>query len=139
VTQKVSGGEIRYLKCIFQQNGYNKDHIRRDLHPKQKPKLKDAKPTRIARLQYHKSYSSKISRLLAKFNVRTVHIPRKKTIHMLRSVKDDLGLIVPGVNVYGNVMQVAVLKCVRKCKKLPVGEKYIYPLYTKMTLDSTEK
>jgi hypothetical protein len=26
-----------------------------------------------------------------------VHIPQKKTIHMLRSVKDDLGLNVPGM------------------------------------------
>jgi hypothetical protein len=39
----------------------------------------------------------KISRLLAKFNIRTVHIPRKKTTHMLRSVKDDLALNVPSM------------------------------------------
>jgi hypothetical protein len=32
-----------------------------------------------------------------KFNVRTVHVPWKKTIQMLRSVRDDLGLNVPGV------------------------------------------
>jgi hypothetical protein len=30
-------------------------------------------------------------------NIRTVHIPWKKTIQMLRSVKDDLGLNVPGM------------------------------------------
>jgi hypothetical protein len=45
------GGEICHLKCIFQQKGYNKDHIRRALHPKQKPKL-DKTPTRIARLSH---------------------------------------------------------------------------------------
>jgi hypothetical protein len=38
-----------------------------------------------------------LSRLLVKFNIRTVHIPRKKTIQILRFVKDDLGLNVPGV------------------------------------------
>jgi hypothetical protein len=78
------GEEIHHLKCIFQQNRYNKHHIRRALYPKQKPKLKDKKPTRIARLATHKSYSNKISRLLAKFNIRMVYIPWKKTIHMLR-------------------------------------------------------
>jgi hypothetical protein len=67
------------------------DHTRRALHPKYNPKLKDEKPIGIARLPYHKS------RLQAKFNIRTVHIPRKKTIHMLRSIKDGLGLNVPGV------------------------------------------
>jgi hypothetical protein len=67
------------------------------LHPKQTSKLKDEEPTGIARLPYQKSYSNKISRLLAKFNIRTVHITWKKTIHMLRSVKGDLGLNVPGV------------------------------------------
>jgi hypothetical protein len=38
-----------------------------------------------------------ISRLLAKYNIKTIHIPRKKNIHMLRPVKDDLVLKVPGV------------------------------------------
>jgi hypothetical protein len=42
--------------------------IRRALYSKQKSKLKDEKPTTIARLSYHKSYSNKISRLLAKFD-----------------------------------------------------------------------
>jgi hypothetical protein len=89
-------GEIHHLKCIFQQNGYGKDHVSRALHPKQNRKLKDKKPIRIARLPHNKSYSNKISRLLAKFNIRTVHIPLKKTIQVLRSVKHDLGLNVPG-------------------------------------------
>jgi hypothetical protein len=89
--------EIHHLKCIFQWNGYNEDHIRRALHPKRNQKLKDEKPIGIARFPYNKSYSNKISRLLAKFNIRTVHIPQKKTIQMLRSVKDDLGLNVPGM------------------------------------------
>jgi hypothetical protein len=47
-------GEIHHLKCIFQQNRYNKDHIRRTLHLKQNRKLKDEKLTRIARLPYNK-------------------------------------------------------------------------------------
>jgi hypothetical protein len=90
-------GEIHHLKCIFQRNGYNKDHIRRALHQKQNRKLKDEKHIGIARLPYNKTYCNKISRVLQKFNIRTVHIPWKKTIQTLRSVKDELGLNVPGV------------------------------------------
>jgi hypothetical protein len=41
--------------------------------------------------------SNKISRLLAKYKITTVHIARKKNIHMLRSVKDNLGLNIPCV------------------------------------------
>jgi hypothetical protein len=90
-------GEIHHLKCIFQRNGYNKDHIRRALHQKQNRKLKDEKRIGIARLPYNKTYCNKISRVLQKFNIRTVHIPWKMTIQTLRSVKDELGLNVPGV------------------------------------------
>jgi hypothetical protein len=39
----------------------------------------------------------KISRLLAKHNIKTIHIPQTKNMHMLRPVKDELGLKVPGV------------------------------------------
>jgi hypothetical protein len=46
--------EIHHLKCVFQWNRYNKDHIRRALHPKQNRKLKDEKPTGIARLPHDK-------------------------------------------------------------------------------------
>jgi hypothetical protein len=48
-------------------------------------------------IPYQKAITNKISRLLAKYNIKTVHIPRKKNIHMLRPVKDDLGLKVPGM------------------------------------------
>jgi hypothetical protein len=50
------GGEIHHLKRICQQNGNNKNNIRRALHPKQKPKLTDKKPTSIAMLPYKKSH-----------------------------------------------------------------------------------
>jgi hypothetical protein len=91
------GGETHHLKRIFQQNGYNKNEIRQALHPKQKPKLNDEKPISIALIPYKKTIMNKICRLLAKYNIKIVHIPRMKNMHMLRLVKDDLGLKVPGV------------------------------------------
>jgi hypothetical protein len=41
--------------------------------------------------------SNKISRLLTKYNIRTVHVPKKKNRQLLRTVKDNLGLKIPGV------------------------------------------
>jgi hypothetical protein len=37
------------------------------------------------------------STLLAKHNIRTIHIAARKKIHMLRSAKDGMGLKVPGI------------------------------------------
>jgi hypothetical protein len=41
--------------------------------------------------------SDRISGLLVRFNLRTVHIPPERTTHLLRQMKDDLGLKVPGI------------------------------------------
>jgi hypothetical protein len=49
----------------------------------------------ILPLQHTTSY--RISRLLIKFNIKTVHIPVKKTSYMFRSRKNDFGLKVSGV------------------------------------------
>jgi hypothetical protein len=39
----------------------------------------------------------KIRRLLAKHEIRTIYMPGKKTFHLVRLVKDTLGLKIPGV------------------------------------------
>jgi hypothetical protein len=62
-----------------------------------KKKLNKDKLTGTALLPYQHSTSHKISRLIAKYNIRTIHIPPKKTNHLLRSVRDDPGLKEPGV------------------------------------------
>jgi hypothetical protein len=48
-------------------------------------------------LPYQQATSNRISRLLAKHNMKTVHMPARNTINTLRSVKDNLGLRTPGV------------------------------------------
>jgi hypothetical protein len=52
--------------------------------------------TAVARLPYQGATSQKVSRLLAKYNIQTVHIPAKN-IHLLRPVKDKLGLKAAGI------------------------------------------
>jgi hypothetical protein len=53
-------------------------------------------PAAVARLPYQGAASYKVSRLLAKFNIQTVHIPAKN-IHLLRPNKDKLGLKTAGI------------------------------------------
>jgi hypothetical protein len=48
-------------------------------------------------LPYQRTISNKISRLLAKHNIKTVHIPAKKISIYLRLVRDKLGLKVSGI------------------------------------------
>jgi hypothetical protein len=72
--------EIQHLRDIFQRNGYSKSQIRRALHPKQKPEPKNNKPAGIALLPYQQAVSNKISRLLTKYNIKMVHIPKKEKL-----------------------------------------------------------
>jgi hypothetical protein len=48
-------------------------------------------------LPYQQAVSNKISRLLTKYNIKTVHAPKKKNRQLLRTAEDDLGLKIPGV------------------------------------------
>jgi hypothetical protein len=57
---------------------------------------KQEKPVAVARLPYQGAASHKASRLLAKFNIQTVYIPAKN-IHLIRQVKDKLGLRTSGI------------------------------------------
>jgi hypothetical protein len=63
---------------------------------KVEPCLKQEKPVTVTRLPYQGAASHKVSRLLDKFNIQTVHIPTKN-IHLLRQVKDKLGLRTTGI------------------------------------------
>jgi hypothetical protein len=63
---------------------------------KVEPRPKQEEPVAVARLPYQGAASRKVSRLLAKFNIQTVHIP-DKNIHLLRPVKDKLGLRTVGI------------------------------------------
>jgi hypothetical protein len=66
--------------------------------------------TAVARLPYQGTTSHKVSRLLAKYNIQTIHIPAKN-IHLLRPVKDKLGL-----------KDAAIYHIPCKCGKVYVGQ-----------------
>jgi NAD(P)H-nitrite reductase large subunit len=48
-------------------------------------------------LSYQLSVSNKISRLLNKYNIKTVHIAARKSMHLLGPAKDNLGQMVAGI------------------------------------------
>jgi hypothetical protein len=91
--------ELNHLIKTFKKNGYNNKDINRAFITKTKQETETAKdkPIGTALLPYLSATSHKIGRLLARHNIRTVHVPTKKTGHLLRPVKDDPGLQVPGV------------------------------------------
>jgi hypothetical protein len=79
--------------------------------PKAEDITREDKAQSIAVLPYQQTVSNKISRLLARHNIKTVHKPKKKNIHMLRMVKDNLGL---------KVLRVNQIPC--ECGKVYVGQ-----------------
>jgi hypothetical protein len=56
-----------------------------------KPKLENKKLTGPAMIPFHHTISNNISKLLKK-HIRMVHVPKRKTIQMLRSAMDGLEL-----------------------------------------------
>jgi hypothetical protein len=83
---------MEHLKEAFRQNGYSNGEINRALYSRNKLQRQCEEPTGVAMLPYQHCVTNKISRLLAKHNIKTIHIPARKSIHMLGSVKDKLGL-----------------------------------------------
>jgi hypothetical protein len=65
------------------------------LQPSAEPLIKNSekqKPVRAASLLFEQSTSYMIISLPGKFNTKKVHFPAKKNSHILRPLKDDLGL-----------------------------------------------
>jgi hypothetical protein len=88
---------LEFLSDIFRQNGYTERQIRRALNPPQGVGQTDGKPDSVAFLPYVGSMFNRISRVLARHNIKSVGLPPRKITSFLRPVKDDLGLRTPGV------------------------------------------
>jgi hypothetical protein len=82
--------EMSHLKGTFRRNGYSNLVIMRALVQKRRPQAEKEKPAGVAMLSCQQAVSNKISRLLSKHNI--------KTIHMVRTLNDKLGLKVAGVH-----------------------------------------
>jgi hypothetical protein len=88
--------EIDHLKRTFRQTGYSNIDVNCALVPKQRSLIQKEKPAGVAMIPFQQMVSNKISRLLTKHNIKTIHI-LVKNIHMLRPIKDKQGLKVAGI------------------------------------------
>jgi hypothetical protein len=100
-----------HLKRISTQNGYSNLDIKYAPVLKHMSQIQKEKLAGAAMILFQQVVSNKISRLLAKRNVKTIHTLAKKSIHMLRPIKDKMGLKVAGIY---------CVPC--KCGKVCVGE-----------------
>ncbi|KAJ4446753.1 hypothetical protein ANN_13450 [Periplaneta americana] len=94
--------EMDHLRRTLQQNNYSRRDINNaikqvtmrsntiDLDSKQEP-------TKKAFIPFCGSVSHKISRILQKVNIKTIHKPQSKIRSHLRQVKDSQGLRTPGI------------------------------------------
>ena len=100
--------EINHLRTTFQRNGYGKKEIvmalkrtfqdqrvtEEFLAPEDRDK---AKPIAKAALPYVSTISGKLSRILRKRNIETIHKPPEKLRSQLVKIKDRMGLKTSGV------------------------------------------
>ncbi|KAJ4432137.1 hypothetical protein ANN_20753 [Periplaneta americana] len=94
--------EMDHLRRTLQQNNYSRRDINKglkqattrrntiDVDSKQEPAMK-------AFIPFCGSISHKISRILQKLNIKTIHKPQSKIQSHLRQVKDSQGLRTPGI------------------------------------------
>jgi hypothetical protein len=90
-------GELEFPKTTFKENGYSRQQIQCALNPKVRIPKPKYKPTSIALLPYVQTTYGRLSRMLAKHNIKSVGLLPRKISSFLHPVKDDLGLRTPGV------------------------------------------
>jgi hypothetical protein len=89
--------ELAFLKDVFKENGYNDRQIHRAL--KRRPHLPqpDNELHSVAFLPFVGTVFNRISRVLARHNIKSVGLPHMKLPSLLCPVKEHLGLRTPGV------------------------------------------
>jgi hypothetical protein len=87
--------ELVFLKLVFKQNAYNDRQIHRALN--RRPHLpQPKKPNSVAFMPFSATIVNRISRVLARHNIKSVGLSHMKLSSLLRSVKDHLGLGLQG-------------------------------------------
>jgi hypothetical protein len=86
-----------FLTTIFKQNGYKERQIKRAMKPSRRIPVPENKPTATALIPYTNNTYGRLSRLLAKYNIKSVAIPHRKIASYLPPVKDAIGLKTPGI------------------------------------------
>lgn len=83
--------ELEHLQSVFHRNGYSSGDIEKVLCPISLPEESaDVQEETVAFLPYDRPVSVKISRILLKYNFKSIFCPPPKIKVLLQSVKDDL-------------------------------------------------
>jgi len=76
---------------------YSHRQICRAMEPVARLAKTNDKPTSTAYIPYTQTTCARLSRMLAKHNIKSVALPRRKIFNYLPPVKDALGLRTPGI------------------------------------------
>jgi hypothetical protein len=89
--------ELVFLRDVFRENGYNDRQIHRGLNRRSLLPQPDNRPHSVAFLPFVRTVFNRISRVLARHNIKSVGLPHMKLSSLLRPVKDHFGLRIPEV------------------------------------------
>jgi len=89
--------ELDFLTTVFKQNGYNDRQIERAMKPAHHIPEPENKPTFTAYIPYINNAYGCLSRMLAKYNIKSVALPHRNIASYLPPVKDAIGLKTPGI------------------------------------------
>lgn len=89
--------ELDFLTTVFKQNGYNDRQIERAMKSTRQTPEPEKKPTSIAYIPYINNIYGRLSRMLLKYNIKSVALPHRKVASYLPPVKDAIGLKAPGI------------------------------------------
>jgi hypothetical protein len=89
--------ELVFLKNVFRENGYSDRRIHRALNRRPLLPQPDNKAHSVAFLPFVGTVFNRISRVLARHNIKSVGLPHMKLSNLQCPVKDHVGLRTPGV------------------------------------------
>jgi hypothetical protein len=70
--------ELEFLTTIFKDNGYSQQQINHAMKPATQTDKDEDKPTSTAYLPYTQTIFGRLSRMLAKYNIKSIALPPKK-------------------------------------------------------------
>ena len=89
--------ELEILTTVFKDNGYIHQQIQRAMEPATRTAKTNDKPTSTAFIPYTQATYGRLSRMLAKHNIKSVALPLRKISSYLPPVKDAVGLRTAGL------------------------------------------
>jgi hypothetical protein len=84
--------ELEFLTTVFKDNGYSPQQIRQAMKPLTRTAKTDDNPPRLhIYIPYTQATFGRLSRMLAKHNIKSVALPPRKIFSHLPPVKDAVG------------------------------------------------